>query len=81
MAQLLLQRYVYDTTHNRCENKLEMLSCDPDDVMTEDLRGDFQEASTLYEKYREDIRNGSLGKTAKFWMIYLDLIRNAILHS
>ena len=28
-----------------------------------------------YESYREQARNGSLGKTAQFWILYLDLIR------
>ena len=28
-----------------------------------------------YERYRDEVANGSVGKTAQFWMIYLNLMR------
>ena len=28
-----------------------------------------------YERYRDEVANGSIGKTAQFWMIYLNLMR------
>lgn len=33
------------------------------------------DASLTYENYRQNVRAGSLGKTAQFWVLYLDLIR------
>ena len=34
--------------------------------------GAFQER---YEKFRESARKGSIGKTAQFWILYMDLMR------
>ena len=28
-----------------------------------------------YESYRQEVRDGKIGKTAQFWMIYLDIMR------
>ena len=28
-----------------------------------------------YERYRDEVANGSIGKTAQFWMIYLNFMR------
>ena len=32
-----------------------------------------------YQQYRSTIRNGAAGKTAQFWMIYLDLIEAQVM--
>lgn len=32
-----------------------------------------------YEVFRKEVENGSLGKTAQFWMIYLNLMRMQML--
>ena len=32
-----------------------------------------------YESFREDVRKGSIGMTAQFWMLYLDLMKTQIL--
>ena len=32
-----------------------------------------------YESFRNDVRNGSIGKTAQFWLLYLDLMRMQVL--
>ena len=29
-----------------------------------------------FERYKKNVRNGKLGKTAQFWLLYLDLMRN-----
>ena len=40
----------------------------------QDLLG-YQILLTQYEKFETKIRNGELGKTAQFWLIYLDLMQ------
>ena len=40
----------------------------------QDLFG-YQTLLTQYEKFKTKIRNGELGKTAQFWLIYLDLMQ------
>jgi len=32
-----------------------------------------------YESFRTGVRNGSIGKTAQFWLLYLDLMRAQVL--
>ena len=29
----------------------------------------------LYRNYRDNIKNGSLGKTAQFWITYMNLVK------
>ena len=35
----------------------------------------YQTLLTQYEKFKTKTRNGELGKTAQFWLIYLDLMK------
>ena len=37
--------------------------------------GGYQTLLTQYEKFKTKIRNGELGKSAQFWLIYLDLMK------
>ena len=53
---------------------LESLSMDPEEKLTETLNTQFKQVSQLYEDYRNSVRNGKLGKTATFWLTYLDLV-------
>ena len=39
------------------------------------LAKDFYELFNKYESYRNDVRNGRIGRTAQFWSLYLDLTR------
>jgi len=45
--------------------RLPILPSDPDEV-TEDIDVKYKDAAVSYENYREDVRQGSLGKTAQF---------------
>lgn len=35
--------------------------------------------STKYELFRESAREGALGKTAQFWLLYMDLMRYQVM--
>ena len=40
----------------------------------QDLLG-YQTLHTQHEKFKTKLCNGELGKTAQFWLIYLDLMK------
>ena len=61
--------------NNRDYLLLELLSTDHEEKLTETLNTQFKQVSQLYEDYRNSVRNGKLGKTATFWLTYLDLVR------
>ena len=48
---------------------------DPEEKLTETLNTQIKQVSQLSEYYRNSVRNGKLGKTATFWLTYLDLVR------
>ena len=54
---------------------LELLSMDPKKKLTKTLNIQIKQVSQLYEHYQNSIRNGKLGKTAMFWLTYLDLVQ------
>ena len=39
---------------------------------------DFQQFNAVYNSYRNDVRCGEYGKTAQFWMMYLDSMWNLL---
>ena len=41
----------------------------------------YQTLLTQYEKFKTKTRNGELGKTAQFWLIYLDLMKVHLAHT
>ena len=43
--------------------------------MEENLMNSMNVFFARYESFRQDVRDGKIGKTAQFWMIYLDLMR------
>ena len=45
------------------------------DSFTEESVAHLEDFGRAFESFKDDIRRGKLGKTAKFWMIYLDLMR------
>ena len=71
----LLQRFVYEMQNNPDYFLMESLSIDPKEKLTETLNTQIKQVSQLYEHYRNSVRNGKLGKTATFWLTYLDLVR------
>ena len=54
---------------------LESLSMNPEKKLTETLNTQIKQVSQLYDDYRNSIRNGKLGKTATYWLTYLDLVQ------
>ena len=54
---------------------LELFSMNPEEKLTETLNTQIKQVSQPYEHYRNSVRNGKLGKTATFWLTYLDLVR------
>ena len=53
---------------------LENISADPESFDGR-IPQDWNDFIQKYERYRQDVRDGKIGKTAQFWMIYLDLMR------
>ena len=53
---------------------LSSVSTDPE-LLNSRVIDDTIPFAKAYEKFRDAARNGSLGKTAKFWQVYLDLMR------
>ena len=47
----------------------------PEKKLTETLNTQIKQVSQLYDDYRNSIRNGKLGKTATYWLTYLDLVQ------
>ena len=47
---------------------------DPEEKLTETLNTQIKQVSQLYKDYRNSVRNGKLGKTATFWLTYLELV-------
>ena len=67
-------RFIYDSTQKFPLN-LERFSVEVNGNVDESL---LAEAAMLFfssESYCEQARNGSLGMTAQFWILYLDMIR------
>ena len=74
MERLLIQRYIYDTKQT-FPGSMNEFSVDVDGTLTDNLLASTKNISTSYELFRENVRDGKLGKTAQFWLIYLDLMR------
>lgn len=53
----------------------EQVQVDPDLEMSQDLLENIENAKMLYRTYRDNIKNGSLGKTAQFWITYMNLVK------
>ena len=78
LERLLLTRYLVET-RPVVHDILTEYSLSPNTNVEEQL---FVEASDFfreYKMYRNNVRNGSIGKTAQFWLLYMDLMRNQIL--
>ncbi|KAG1711251.1 hypothetical protein GQR58_002553 [Nymphon striatum] len=73
LERLLLRRFLAET-RPKIPKDLEDMVVDPetfDGRVSEDTVKLFQK----YERYRQDVREGAIGKTAQFWLLYLDLMR------
>ena len=60
--------------------QLAQLSADPsNESLDEDLYLAMQVLLNEYEDFRDSAKNGTIGKTAQFWLIYMDLMRYQIM--
>ena len=71
---LLLMRFIYDSKQKFPVN-LERFSIEVNGKVEESLLTETEMLFCYYESYRELARNGSLGKTAQFWILHLDMMR------
>ena len=54
---------------------LERFSVEVNGKIEESLLAEAEMLFCSYESYCEQAKNGSLGKTAQFWILYLDMMR------
>ncbi len=74
LERLLLQRFMYKKSAMIPDSFYELIDLDTEKIQS--LENDASIAFTVeYERYRSSVRKGSAGKTAQFWMIYLDLMQ------
>ena len=74
LERLLLTRFIGEVSLE-IPIILHEVSADPD-ILPEKTLVACKALVNKYELFKECARKGDLGKTAQFWMIYLDLIRN-----
>ena len=74
LEQLLLMRFIYDSKQKFNVN-LERLSAKVNGKVDKSLLAEAEVLFCSYESYPQQARNCSLGKTAQFWILYLDLMR------
>ena len=88
LERLLMEQYVQHRNDNKIldkirkstQDKLASLVAAPGrDVMESVLLDkDFDEYLEGYLEYRNDVRDGKLGKTAQFWLTYMAHIHNVL---
>ena len=71
LERLLLKRFIAEFKPEILDALTEA-SCDDADLINEAIINSTMGISGEYDAFKENIRNGSLGKTAQFWMLYLD---------
>ena len=74
LERLLLMRFIYDSKQKFPVN-MERFSVEVNGKVDESLLAEAEILFCSYESYREQVRNGSLGKTAEFWTLHLDMMR------
>ena len=72
LERLLLNRFLEEVS---LPQSLIDIFSDPDSVWLERTDIHINNFVTEYETFRSSVRAGSLGKTAQFWMLSLDLMR------
>ena len=71
---MLLKRFTFETNTHVPDHLLEA-SNDPALYSNETL-GKCQSIIKEYEHFRNRVKKGEFGKTAQFWVLYLDLVKN-----
>lgn len=74
LERLLLIRFLTEI-NPVIPDELLQLSADPEnDKVSANLIEELQTLSNSYELFRKNARSGAIGKTAQFWMLYIDLM-------
>lgn len=74
LERLLLKRFKYERNHEVPDDFCHLV-CNPTEQNVKQLKDETKQIYETYKNYRENIRNGGIGKTPQFWMFYMDLIR------
>ena len=69
-----MMRFIYDSKQKFPVN-LKRFSIEVNGKVDESLFAEAEMLFYTYELYRDQARNVSLGKTAQFWILYLDMMR------
>ena len=74
LERILLNRFIQER-HPDIPTSLSEMAADPEPSLINEILDGISEFVQQYENYRSDCRQGKIGKTAQFWLHYLDLIR------
>ena len=74
LERLLQQRFINEKRVKFPES-ISTFAVDADEELTDTLLIQSEAVYCLYSNYLEQVRHGELGKTAQYWLIYLDLMR------
>ena len=78
LERLLLKRFLLELEPAIPVNMMEY-SLEPKEALDQQLVDEVHSFSEQYGAYREKARTGSIGKTAQFWLLYMDLMKVQIL--
>ena len=71
LERLLLKRFLTELK-TKIPDDLKEASFDDADLINDAVVNSTEKISDEYESFKTNVRNGSLGKTAQFWMLYID---------
>ena len=74
IGRLLLLRFFRKTQTETPQDLIDV--CVDSDLFSENTIQASKVLSEKYDQFKESIRTGYLGKTAQFWLIYLDLMKS-----
>ena len=75
LERIFVKRFLNDINPNIPE-ELDAYQQDPrPEMVTEELLSSMDSLFNQYAKYRESAKEGMLGDTARFWIMYMDLMR------
>ena len=74
LERLQLSRFLYEKK-SKIPETFKRIAADPNPVLVEISDDDVSSFIKKYERYRSNVRAGNAGQTAKFWMLYLDLMQ------
>lgn len=78
LERLLFKRFIYEENPNIPDrfNDLADINKEQLESLLDDEASSFIQT---YQRYRLRVRNGAAGKTAQFWMLYLDLMEAQVM--